>query len=60
MIVGKIAKWFADLKTVAFTGSYTDLANKPTIPDGSKYLPLAGGKMTGDIDMQTRYIGRDA
>ena len=53
VIVGKIAKWFADLKTVAFTGSYTDLANKPTIPDGSKYLPLAGGKMTGDIDMQT-------
>lgn len=53
VIVGKIAKWFADLKTVAFTGSYNDLANKPTIPDGSKYLPLAGGKMTGDIDMQT-------
>lgn len=23
VIVGKIAKWFADLKTVAFTGSYT-------------------------------------
>ena len=53
VIVGKIAKWFADLKTVAFTGSYNDLANKPTIPDGSKYLPLAGGVMTGDIDMQT-------
>ena len=53
VIVGKIAKWFADLKTVAFTGSYNDLANKPTIPDGSKYLPFAGGKMTGDIDMQT-------
>ena len=51
VIVGKIAKWFADLKTVAFTGSYDDLANKPTIPDGSKYLPLAGGEMTGDIDM---------
>ena len=33
VIVGKIAKWFADLKTVAFTGSYNDLANKPTIPD---------------------------
>jgi|GEM_PF-2269257 len=28
-IFGKIAKWFADLKTVAFTGSYTDLSNKP-------------------------------
>ena len=50
-IVGKIAKWFADLKTVAFTGSYNDLSNKPTIPDGSKYLPLSGGVMTGDIDM---------
>ena len=35
MIVGKIAKWFADLKTVAFTGSYNDLENKPTIPDVS-------------------------
>lgn len=32
-IVGKIAKWFVDLKAVAFTGSYNDLANKPTIPD---------------------------
>ena len=56
-IVGKIAKWFADLKTVAFTGSYNDLANKPTIPDGSKYLPLSGGKMTGDINMATN--GKD-
>lgn len=33
VIVGKIAKWFGDLKAVAFTGSYNDLANKPTIPD---------------------------
>jgi hypothetical protein len=56
VIVGKIAKWFADLKTVAFTGSYNDLANKPTIPDGSKYLPLAGGVMTGDIDMATNGV----
>lgn len=56
VIVGKIAKWFADLKTVAFTGSYTDLANKPTIPDGSKYLPLAGGAMTGDIDLASNGV----
>ena len=56
VIVGKIAKWFADLKTVAFTGSYNDLANKPTIPDGSKYLPLAGGKMTGDIDIASNGV----
>ncbi len=32
VIMGKIAKFFADLKTVAFTGSYNDLSNKPTIP----------------------------
>lgn len=31
-ILGKIAKFFSDLKTVAFTGSYNDLSNKPTIP----------------------------
>ena len=31
-IFGKIMKWFADLKTVAFSGSYTDLSDKPTIP----------------------------
>ena len=29
-ILGKIAKFFTDLKTVAFTGSYKDLSNKPT------------------------------
>lgn len=31
-IWGKIKKFFTDLKTVAFTGSYTDLSDKPTIP----------------------------
>ena len=30
--LGKIKKWFSDLKNVAFTGSYNDLTNKPTIP----------------------------
>lgn len=29
IIFGKIAKFFADLKTVAFTGNYNDLTNKP-------------------------------
>lgn len=32
VIFGKISKWFADLKSVAFSGSYTDLSDKPTIP----------------------------
>lgn len=30
-ILGKIAKYFTDLKLVAFTGSYSDLDDKPTI-----------------------------
>lgn len=48
MIVGKIAKWFADLKTVALTGSYNDLANKPTIPDisGKQDKLTAGANIT--------------
>lgn len=29
-ILGKIAKFFADLKAVAFTGNYNDLSDKPT------------------------------
>ena len=31
-ILGKIKKFFTDLKAVAFSGSYNDLSNKPTIP----------------------------
>lgn len=31
-IIGKIVKFFKDLKNVAFTGSYNDLSDKPTIP----------------------------
>lgn len=30
---GKVRKWFADLKDVAFSGSYTDLSDKPAIPE---------------------------
>lgn len=29
--LGKIAKWFSDLKTVAFSGSYNDLSDKPIV-----------------------------
>lgn len=31
-IFGKLKKWYTDLKTVAFSGSYNDLLNKPAIP----------------------------
>lgn len=30
VIAGKLAKWFSDLKTVAFTGAYSDLTGAPT------------------------------
>ena len=33
VIFGKIAKWFTDLKNVAFTGSYNDLTDKPSAGD---------------------------
>lgn len=33
VILGKIQKFFNDLKTVAFSGSYTDLTNKPNAED---------------------------
>lgn len=42
--MGKVMKYFSDIKSVAYSGSYNDLSNKPTIPtavadlsDGSDY-----------------------
>lgn len=37
LIFSKISKWFADMKTVSFTGDYNDLENKPEIPDKVTY-----------------------
>lgn len=37
ILLGKVSKWFADLKTVAFSGSYNDLSDTPTS------LPANGG-----------------
>lgn len=37
-LFGKILKWFSDLKSVAFSGSYNDLSNKPNF--------LTGGSQT--------------
>lgn len=47
VLFGKIAKWFADLKTVAFTGSYSDLSGKPTIPSKTSDLTNNSGFLTG-------------
>lgn len=43
---GKIKKWFSDLKTVAFSGSYNDLLNKPTIPTKTSELSNDSGFLT--------------
>lgn len=45
VLMGKIKKFFADLKTVAFSGSYDDLSDKPTIPtvgNGTVTIKQAG------------------
>ncbi len=47
-LFGKIAKWFADLKSVAFSGSYNDLSNKPTIPTKTSQLTNDSGFKTTD------------
>lgn len=46
VIFGKLAKWFADLKTVAFSGSYSDLSNKPSIPSKVSDLTNDSGYLT--------------
>lgn len=37
------------LKTVATSGSYNDLSDKPTIPDVSGLMPKSGGTFTGEV-----------
>lgn len=39
------------LSTVATSGSYNDLSNKPTIPDVSGLMPKSGGTFTGNISV---------
>lgn len=60
-ILGKIAKFFADLKTVAFSGKYNDLDGKPAIVnnntttepgsalDARQANPNIGGTMAANI-----------
>lgn len=50
---GKIKKWFTDLKTVAFTGSYNDLSNKPDIPEAYT-LPQANENQLGGIKAKAK------
>ena len=51
VLFGKIAKWLSDLKAVAFSGSYTDLTDKPTIPSKASDVGAVG--TTGDASNVT-------
>lgn len=57
-IFGKIMKFFADLKTVAFSGSYNDLSNKPTIPTATAVKGNAETSYrTGNVNLTPANIG---
>lgn len=56
--LGKIMKFFADLKTVAFSGSYNDLSNKPTIPAAVAVKGNAESSYrTGNVNLTPANIG---
>ena len=60
-ILGKIAKWFADLKTVAFTGNYADLSGRPTIPAAVAVKGNAESSYrTGNVNLTPANIGAAA
>ena len=57
-IFGKIRKWFSDLKAVAFSGSYNDLTNKPTIPAAVSVKGNAESSYrTGQVNLTPANIG---
>lgn len=50
-ILGKIKKYFTDLASVAFSGSYNDLSNQPTIPSVSANPSTTTATLSGiEID----------
>lgn len=64
-LFSKIKKWFSDLKKVAFTGSYTDLINKPSIPTvGEATITITQGGVSkgsfGVNDTQNKTIALDS
>ncbi len=61
VLLGKIRKWFADMKAVAFTGSYTDLINKPEIPSAVRVKGDAEKDYrVGDVNLTAENIGAAA
>lgn len=51
VLFGKIMRWFTDLKTVAFTASWNDLSDRPTVPSKTSQLENDSGYLTSeDVD----------
>ena len=61
-LFGKVKRYFTDLKSVAFTGSYKDLTDKPNIPDTSQVLTqkqvqeMIGGYTYSKEQCDSRYL----
>lgn len=55
--LGKIAKWFSDLKTVAFSGSYNDLSDKPaSLPaNGGNSATVNGHTVNSDVPANAKF-----
>lgn len=57
-LFGKIRKWLSDLKAVAFSGSYNDLTNKPTIPPAVAVKGNAEtAYRTGNVNLTAANLG---
>lgn len=57
VIAGKVSKWFADLKTVAFSGKYEDLEGRVTVTNndlanvpGTAWDAVRGAAIRQDVD----------
>lgn len=55
--LGKISKYFSDFKTVAFTGSYNDLINRPTsmTANGGNSATVNGHTVNSDVPSGAKF-----
>lgn len=56
-VIGKIVKWLADLKTVAFSGSYKDLSDTPSsLPaDGGNASTVNGHTVNSNVPANAKF-----
>ena len=59
-LFGKILKWFSDLKSVAFSGSYNDLANKPNFLTGGSQTTTSTADGGSNVFTFTKSDGTNA